>query len=185
MTMTCDETMFYHRVLASKRKPSGKKSFLPDLHLMDLLMTVVAFGAYYLLVGGEDMPTQLAQAGFAAFIFLMLIRQLNGRKRKDKEINSEAVDRRRAKANLEISRREGETCEVRFGEDAFEVEYPGIVTEYRYEGIRRIKETPEYYMIIWNSTEAIPVAKNGFEEGAEEAWKTFMIERSGKEIEAL
>ena len=189
--MKYDENLFYHQVLASKKKASvmGKKSklsFLEDIKFMDLIMGLVAFFIYYMATAGADMPERIGQSVFATFIFLFLMKQINRRKKSNNNENTtDVTDRRHAKANLADSGLEGESLEVRFGEDSFETESPGIVTEYQYEGIGWIKETAEFYMIFWNSTMMIPVAKDGFTEGRPEQFKAFLEKKCQKTVELV
>lgn len=188
--MTFDENMFYHQILASKKKAPvvGKKAaipFLQDLQFMDLVMGVVAFAVYFMAVDGVDFPTRIAQAVIATLIFVTLMKQLNRRKRPNDGNSSEAMDRKQARENLAGTGQEGDPCEVRFGEDSFEVESPGIVTEYMYEGIGWMKETSEYFLIFWNSSLIIPVEKKKFSNGKPEQFKAFMEKKCQKTIETV
>lgn len=187
--MTYDENMFYHQVLASKKRtPAGKKkqiSFLQDIKFTDLVMGCIAFAVYFMAVSGADLPTRISQSVFATIIFVILMKQLNRRKHTDDENSSETSDRRQARGNLDGTGQEGESLKVSFGEDSFEVESPGIVTEYRYEGIGWIKETSEFYMIFWNSTMVIPVEKKNFSKGRPEQFKAFLEKKCGKTVEVF
>lgn len=188
--MKYDENMFYHQVLASRKKTPvvGKKKqipFLQDIKFMDLVMGCVAFMVYFMAVSGADLPTRIGQSAFATLIFVMLMKQLNRRKRPDTGNSTEASDRKQARENLAGTGQEGEPCTVRFGEESFEVESPGIVTEYMYDGIGWIKETSEFFVIFWNSTLMIPVEKKSFSKGRPEQFKAFLEKKCQKTVEIV
>lgn len=188
--MTYDEHMFYHQVLASKKKipVTGKKkqiSFFRDIKFMDILMGCIAFAVYFMAVNGSDLPTRIGQSAFATFIFVMLMKQLNRRKRADDENSSETTDRRQAKGKLDASGQEGEPLTVSFGEESFEVSSPGIVTEYMYEGIGWIEETSEFFMIFRDSTIVIPVEKKNFVQGNPEQFQAFLEKKCRKTVKAV
>ena len=86
---------------------------------------------------------------------------------------------------LESSGRAGERCTVIFSEDGFQVDSPGIVTMYRYEGVAWIKETADYYMIFWNRAMVIPVEKAGFYKGRPEQFKAFLEKKCQRTIERV
>lgn len=183
--------MFYHQVLASKKKEpvTGKKkkpAVLKDLRLGDIFMGVVAFGVFQVALPGTEPMEKIAQSILGALIYVYAMKQLNRRKRQTVDTDStEAADRKQARELLENSCRDGEPCDVRFYETCFEVTYPGIETEYRYEGVSWIRETSEFYMIFWNQSTVIPVEKAGFYRGCPEQFKDFLEKKCKKTVEKV
>ncbi len=190
--MTYDENMFYNQVLASRKKePVVKKEQrfrLPQIQFSDGVLAVVAFAVFFTTFRSEDAAIRILQAVFMSLIFVSVMRQMNGRKRSgkdDKKETAEALERDQARMILESSGRAGERCTVIFSEDGFQVDSPGIVTMYRYEGVAWIKETADYYMIFWNRAMVIPVEKAGFYKGRPEQFKAFLEKKCQKTIERV
>ncbi len=185
-SMTFNENVFYHRALVSSpdhAKPV-KKSFLGDLDFSDLLMSLLAFGLYFLATGGVDLPNRIFQSVIAWILFLTVMRSLNRMRKSSKEpARSETALKRVAKSDLGASGQDGEECKVTFGEKSFLVESPGIVSEYKYDGVTRIKETEEFFMIFKSRLTIIPVEKAGVEEGAVDELREFLEEVCGLAVE--
>ena len=185
---TYNEPLFYNRAMALKadKAAAKKKSKLGDLEIVDLLMSVVAFGIYYVATTGMDTPTRLFQSVLAVILFTTVIRSLNRMRRRSDETNmSETSLKRNAKSDLAASGQEGEECRVLFCEQCFVVESPGMHKEYRYEGIEKIKETEDYFMIFRSRLNVIPIEKAGV---ADNEWKDlaeFLEEKCEKKIEAV
>ena len=187
---TNNENLFYHQVMASKKKePVTKKkfpAFLQDIRFSDILLGVVAFGVFFMTMTGMETAEKAAQSLFVAIVFVFVMKQMNRRKRQTVDSDStETADRRQAQMLLENSCREGEVCDVRFDEECFQVKYPGIVTEYQYEGVSWIKETSEFYIIFWNQSMVIPVEKAGFYRGRPEQFHGFLEKKCQKTIEIV
>ncbi len=190
--MTYDENMFYNQVLASRKKtPVVKKEQkfnLPQIQFSDGVLGVVAFAIFFTTFHNGDMATRILQAVLMSAVFVYVMKQMNGKKRAGKDDGkkaAEASERDQARMILESSGRAGERCTVMFGEDGFQVDSPGIVTMYRYEGVAWIKETAEYYMIFWNRSMVIPVEKAGFFKGRPEQFKAFLEKKCQKTIERV
>ena len=185
-TMTFNENVFYHRALVSSpdhAKPV-KKSFLGDLDFSDVLMSFLAFGFYFLATGGVDLPNRIFQSVIAWILFLTVMRSLNRMRKSSKEpARSETALKRVAKSDLGASGQDGEECTVTFGVNSFLVESPGIVSEYKYDGVTRIKETDEFFMIFKSRLTIIPVEKAGVEEGAVDELREFLEEACGLAVE--
>ncbi len=185
-TMTYNEAMFYHRALVSspEHQTSAKKSLLGDLEFSDLLMGVLAFGLYFLVTGGVDLPNRIFQSVLALIIFLTVLRSLNRMRRSSREpARSETALNRVAKSDLGASGQNGETCTVTFGEDSFLIESPGMEKEYDYAGVTRIKETDEYFMIFKGRLTIIPVEKTGLLEAEPDELREFLEEMCGLAVE--
>ena len=186
-SMTFNENVFYHRALVSGQdhaKPA-KKSFLGDLDIPDVLMSFLAFGLYFLATGeAADLPNRIFQSVIAWILFLTVMRSLNRMRKSSKEpARSESALKRIAKSDLGASGQDGEECNVSFGEDSFMVESPGIISEYKYDGVTRIKETDEFFMIFKSRLTIIPVEKSGIEEGAVDELREFLEEKCGLAVE--
>ena len=185
---TYNESLFYHRAMALKadKAAAKKKSKLGDLEILDLLMSLVAFGIYFIASIGMDMPTRIFQSVLAVILFTTVIRSLNRMRRRSDETNmSETSLKRNAKSDLAASGQEGEDCKVLFCDQCFVLESPGIHKEYRYEGIEKIKETEDYLMIFRSRLNVVPVEKAGV---TDDEWKDlaeFLEEKCGKSIEAV
>ncbi len=185
-TMTFSENVFYHRALVSGPdyvKPV-KKSMLGDLDVSDIMMSFLAFGLYFLATGGVDLPNRIFQSVIAWILFLTVMRSLNRMRKSSKEpVRSETALKRVAKSDLGASGQDGEECTITFGETGFLVESPGIVNEYRYDGVTRIKETDEFFMIFKSRLTIIPVEKAGVEDGAVDELREFLEEVCGLAVE--
>lgn len=185
--MTHDEDMYYNQVLASKQaapveKP-GKKNFLSRLDISDVIFGVLAFFVFYVTFPAEEMAQRVVQSALMAGVFVLVLGQLNGnRKREKQRIAPDADEREQAGMILESSGLAGEACTVTFYEDSFQMENPGITTSYRYEGVAWIKETEQYYMIFWNRSMVIPVEKAGFYRGASGQFRSFLEKKCQKTI---
>ncbi|MBQ7796696.1 MAG: YcxB family protein [Lachnospiraceae bacterium] len=185
---TYGENLFYHRAIAKKydKAVAKKKSALGDLEILDLFMSVVAFGLYYFATSGMDMPTRIFQSLLAVILFTTIIRNLNRMRRRSDESNmSETALKRNAKSDLAATGQEGETCTVTFGAESMLIESPGIMTEIRYEGLERLKETEEYFMLFRSQLTIIPVEKAGIIDAAPEELAAFLEEKSGKKMEPV
>ncbi len=185
-TMTFRENVFYHRALVSGpdyAKPV-KKSMLGDLDVSDIMMSFLAFGLYFLATGGVDLPNRIFQSVIAWILFLTVMRSLNRMRKSSKEpVRSETALKRIAKSDLGASGQDGEECTITFGETGFLVESPGIVNEYCYDGVTRIKETEEFFMIFKSRLTIIPVEKAGVENGAVDELREFLEEVCGLAVE--
>ena len=186
VNMTYNENVFYHRALVSgpdHGKPI-KKSMLGDLDFSDILMSILAFGLYFLATGGVDLPNRIFQSVIAWILFLTVMRSLNRMRKSSKEPSrSESALKRVAKSDLGASGQDGEPCTISFGEDGFLVESPGIMSEYKYAGVTRIKETEEFFMIFKSRLMIIPVEKSGLEDGNVDEFREFLEEVCGLAVE--
>ena len=165
--MTHDEDMYYNQVLASKQsapaeKP-GKKNFLSRVDLSDVIFGLLAFFVFYMTFPAEELAQRIVQSALMAGVFVLVLGQLNGNRRREKQrIAPDADERNQAEMIMESSGLAGEPCTVSFYEDSFQLENPGITTSYRYEGVSWIKETEQYYMIFWTRSTVIPVKRLAF-----------------------
>lgn len=186
--------MFYHQVAASKprmmpKDDEKKISFsLPDFGLKDTVMSLLVGVAVYLAFGQAEQSTRILQAVLCGLVAAVVLRRMNERKNGEtsgKKSGTAAADRNQALQLLESSDLKGKHCTLNFYEDSFTVERPGIITEYKYEGIAWIKETSKYYMIFWNRSLAIPVEKAGFYRGKGDMFGAFLEKRCSKVIEKV
>lgn len=185
--MTHDEDMYYNQVLASKQaapvEKAGKKNFLSRLDISDVIFGILAFFVFYMTFPANELAQRVVQSALMAGVFVFVLSQMNGNKRREKQrIAPDADDREQAGMILESSGRAGEVCTVSFYEDSFQMENPGITTSYRYEGVAWIKETEQYYMIFWNCSTVIPVEKAGFYRGTPGQLKAFLEKKCQKTI---
>ena len=185
--MTHDEDMYYNQVLASKQaapvEKAGKKNFLSRLDISDVIFGILAFFVFYMAFPADELAQRVVQSALMAGVFVFVLSQMNGNKRREKQrIAPDADDRDQAGMILESSGRAGEACTVSFYEDSFQMENPGITTSYRYEGVAWIKETEQYYMIFWNRSTVIPVEKAGFYRGTPGQLKAFLEKKCQKTI---
>lgn len=185
--MTHDEDMYYNQVLASKQaapvEKAGKKNFLSRLDISDVIFGILAFFVFYVTFPADELAQRVVQSALMAGVFVFVLSQMNGNKRREKQrIAPDADDRDQAGMILESSGRAGEACTVSFYEDSFQMENPGITTSYRYEGVAWIKETEQYYMIFWNRSTVIPVEKAGFYRGTPGQLKAFLEKKCQKTI---
>lgn len=185
--MTHDEDMYYNQVLASKQaapvEKAGKKNFLFRLDISDVIFGILAFFVFYMTFPADELAQRIVQSALMAGVFVFVLSQMNGNKRREKQrIAPDADDRDQAGMILESSGRAGEACTVSFYEDSFQMENPGITTSYRYEGVAWIKETEQYYMIFWNRSTVIPVEKAGFYRGTPGQLKAFLEKKCQKTI---
>ena len=185
--MTHDEDMYYNQVLASKQaapvEKAGKKNFLSRLDISDVIFGILAFFVFYMTFPADELAQRVVQSALMAGVFVFVLSQMNGNKRREKQrIAPDADDRDKAGMILESSGRAGEACTVSFYEDSFQMENPGITTSYRYEGVAWIKETEQYYMIFWNRSTVIPVEKAGFYRGTPGQLKAFLEKKCQKTI---
>lgn len=185
--MTHDEDMYYNQVLASKQaapvEKAGKKNFLSRLDISDVIFGILAFFVFYMTFPANELAQRVVQSALMAGVFVFVLSQMNGNKRREKQrIAPDADDREQAGMILESSGRAGEACTVSFYEDSFQMENPGITTSYRYEGVAWIKETEQYYMIFWNRSTVIPVEKAGFYRGTPGQLKAFLEKKCQKTI---
>lgn len=185
---TYNENLFYHRAMALKadKAAAKKKSALGDLEVLDLLMSVVAFGIYYVATGGMDVPTRIFQSVLAVILFMTVIRSLNRMRRRADETNmSETALKRNAKSDLAASGQKDEEFTLEFWENSFVVESEGIYKEFRYSGVEALKETEEFYMIFRSRQTVIPVDKSGFFEDDSEDFVEFLEEKCGRKMEKV
>ena len=185
--MTHDEDMYYNQVLASKQaapvEKAGKKNFLSRLDISDVIFGILAFFVFYMTFPADELAQRVVQSALMAGVFVFVLSQMNGNKRREKQrIAPDADDRDQAGMILESSGRAGEACTVSFYEDSFQMENPGITTSSRYEGVAWIKETEQYYMIFWNRSTVIPVEKAGFYRGTPGQLKAFLEKKCQKTI---
>lgn len=185
--MTHDEDMYYNQVLASKQaapvEKAGKKNFLSRLDISDVIFGILAFFVFYMTFPADELAQRVVQSALMAGVFVFVLSQMNGNKRREKQrLAPDADDRDQAGMILESSGRAGEACTVTFYEDSFQMENPGITTSYRYEGVAWIKETEQYYMIFWNRSTVIPVEKAGFYRGTPGQLKAFLEKKCQKTI---
>ena len=185
--MTHDEDMYYNQVLASKQsapaeKP-GKKNFLSRVDLSDVIFGLLAFFVFYMTFPAEELAQRIVQSALMAGVFVLVLGQLNGNRRREKQrIAPDADERNQAEMIMESSGLAGEPCTVSFYEDSFQLENPGITTSYRYKGVSWIKETEQYYMIFWTRSTVIPVEKAGFYRGTPSQFKAFLGKKCQKTI---
>ncbi len=187
-TFTYNHNVFYHRALVSSpdHGKAAKSSFFSDLQLTDYLMSALAFGVYFLIMTGVDLPNRLFQSCLALVLFVSVMRSLNRMRKTTKEpARSETALNRVAKADLGASGQDGEECTVMFGETVFTVKSPGIETEYHYDGVTRIKETNEFFMIFKGKLTIIPVEKTGMEEDTIVELRDFLEERCELAVEKM
>ena len=185
---TYNENLFYHRAMALKtdKAAAKKKSALGDLEVLDLFMSIVAFGIYYVATSGMDTPTRIFQSALAVILFTTVIRSLNRMRRRADESNmSETSLKRNARSDLGASGQDGEECLVTFKEDKMILESPGIYKEFKYDGIEKLKETDEYYMIFRSRLTIIPVEKEGLDGADQAAFAAFLEEKCGKKMEPV
>ena len=186
VTMMYNENVFYHRALVSgpDHVKTTKNSFLGDLEIPDILMSFLAFGLYFLATGGVDLPNRIFQSVIAWILFLTVMRSLNRMRKSSKEpARSESALKRVAKSDLSASGQDGEECTITFGEDSFLVESPGIVSEYKYAGVTRIKETDEFFMIFKGRLTIIPVEKSGIDGNCVDELREFLEETCDMAVE--
>ena len=186
VSMTYNENVFYHRALVSSPDHVNptKKSLLGDLDISDILMSILAFGLHFLATGGVDLPNRIFQSVIAWILFLTVMRSLNRMRKSSKEpARSESALKRVAKSDLGASGQDGETCTISFGKESFLVESPGIVSEYKYAGVTRIKETDEFFMIFKSRLTIVPVEKSGLEDGNVDDFREFLEEVCGLAVE--
>ena len=187
VSMTFNENVFYHRALVSgpDHVKTVKKSFLGDLDIPDVLMSFLAFGLYFLVTGGAvDLPNRIFQSVIAWILFLTVMRSLNRMRSSSKApARAESARNRVAKSDLGASGQDGEACTITFGKESFLVESPGIMSEYKYGGVTRIKETEEFFMIFKSRLTIIPVEKAGVEEGTVDELREFLEEVCGLAVE--
>ena len=185
---TYNENLFYHRAMALKADKAAekKKSALGDLEVLDLLMSVAAFGIYYVATSGMDTPTRIFQSVLAVILFMTVIRSLNRMRRRADETNmSETALKRNARSDLGASGQKDEEFTVEFWENSFVWESSGIYKEFRYDGVEALKETEEFYMIFRSRQTVIPVDKSGFFEDDSEDFLEFLEEKCGKKMEKV
>lgn len=188
---TYDETLFYHQVLASKPKAAPEKKKwnigIANFGIKEAAVALVVFMAVYMASGEMEMSTKILQSAMCGMVTAVVLRRLNERKNgvSSSASNSASMDKKKAAELFQSSDLDGEQLNFRFSEDSFTVEGPGITTEYRYEGIAWIKETKEYFLIFWNSSTVIPVAKAGFTTGKREQFGSFLEKRCNKTIEKV
>lgn len=185
--MTHDEDMYYNQVLASKQsapaeKP-GKKNFLSRVDLSDVIFGLLAFFVFYMTFPAEELAQRIVQSALMAGVFVLVLGQLNGNRRREKQrIAPDADERNQAEMIMESSGLAGEPCTVSFYEDSFQLENPGITTSYRYEGVSWIKETEQYYMIFWTRSTVIPVEKGWLLQGNSQPVQSLSGEKMPEDI---
>lgn len=186
VSMIYNENVFYHRALVSglnEVKPV-EKAFFRDLELPDILISILAFGLYFLVTGGVDLTNRVFQSVIAWILFLTVLRSLNRMRSSSKDpVRSESALRRVAKSDLSASGQDGESCKITFEEDGFLVESPGIESHYQYSGVTKIKETDEFFMIFEGRLKVIPVEKAGVEDGNADELRKFLEEECGLTVE--
>lgn len=188
--MTYNENLFYNRALAgtAEKVVAAKKFMVGGLEVMDYVMGAIAFGAYFLASSGVEMETgnQIFQGVIAVVLFLTVLKSLNRMKRSTASTSkSETVLTRTAKSDLASSGQDGESLEVTFFEDSFQIESPGIVAEYQYEGVTHIRETEEYLMISCGKETVVPVEKAGIYEGTAEILRAFLEKKCKMTVEMV
>lgn len=187
---TYDEMMYYHQFVASKPRMTAekeKKRIMPEIGISDLGMLFVTFFAFFMTFAELELGTRLLQSAAAAVLATAILHKLHEKKNVAKDGNNSGVeyDKKQARALLENSGLSGKRCTMVFGEESFTVENIGIITQYRYEGIAWIKETPKYFVIFWNRSLAIPVEKEGFYRGKKEQFGAFLEKKCQKTIEKV
>lgn len=185
---TFTDELFYHRAMVSSlNTPAPKKrGLIADLELMDILMGFAACALFFLITYGIDMPTRIFQSLFALIMFLTVLRSLNKMRSSAKAPKkSDTALKRIAKSDLEASNQKDEVCTYRFGEESFLAESPGIRSEYRYEGIKYLRETREFFMLFRGNLTIIPVAKSGMEEEELDEFRAFLEEKCNQKTEMI
>lgn len=115
--MTHDEDMYYNQVLASKQsapaeKP-GKKNFLSRVDLSDVIFGLLAFFVFYMTFPAEELAQRIVQSALMAGVFVLVLGQLNGNRRREKQrIAPDADERNQAEMIMESSGLAGEPCTV-------------------------------------------------------------------------
>ncbi len=187
-TTEYNENLFYHRAMALKTDKAAvkKKSMLGDLEVPDLFISAVAFGIYFFALNGMDVPTRIFMSGLVVILFITVIRSLNRMRRRFDETNmSDTALQRNARMDLSASGQDGEEANLEFYEESFVLESPGMHKEFRYEGIEKLKETEEYFMIFRSNLTVISVGKSGIRDNKEEELARFLEEKCGKKFEIV
>lgn len=149
-----------------RRQKSLEKRFSFQVDLSDVIFGLLAFFVFYMTFPAEELAQRIVQSALMAGVFVLVLGQLNGNRRREKQrIAPDADERNQAEMIMESSGLAGEPCTVSFYEDSFQLENPGITTSYRYEGVSWIKETEQYYMIFWTRSTVIPVEKGWLLQG--------------------
>ena len=96
--MTHDEDMYYNQVLASKQsapaeKP-GKKNFLSRVDLSDVIFGLLAFFVFYMTFPAEELAQRIVQSALMAGVFVLVLGQLNGNRRREKQRIAPDADER-------------------------------------------------------------------------------------------
>ena len=115
--MTHDEDMYYNQVLASKQaapvEKAGKKNFLSRLDISDVIFGILAFFVFYMTFPADELAQRVVQSALMAGVFVFVLSQMNGNKRREKQrIAPDADDRDQAGMILESSGRAGEADSV-------------------------------------------------------------------------
>lgn len=71
------------------------------------------------------------------------------------------------------------TFDYRFGENAFEVSYPGESMSFAYGGVSRIVESEDYYFVYTDTRMAHILPKKHFAQGDAKGFGKFISEKSG------
>lgn len=185
------EEMYYHQIRAGKKKeePKKKESVFSGIEFSQIVLIPVIFIVFYMTYSNMEMQARIGQALTATCFAAVILYFMNRRKKDDpkkiREQSGEEYDRRQAKGLLENSGLSGVKSNLKFCEDCFQVEFPGITTRYRYEGISWIKETGKYFLIFWNRSMVITVEKAGFYKGRQEQFRPFLEKKTGKTIERV
>lgn len=188
---TYNEEMYYHQILAGKKKaePKKKTGFLDGIDFSQMILVPVIFVVFYMTFTQMDTMARIGQALLSTFLASVILYFMNKKKKgnaeKQKAQSGQEYDRGQAKAFLENSGLSGIKCNLLFGEDSFQAENPGITTQYQYEGISWIKETGKYYLIFWNRSMVIAVEKAGFYKGRPEQFGAFLEKKCQKTIERV
>lgn len=186
-----NEAMFLSQVQAStppKTAAKKKESRISGQNLRDVAALVILFGTFYIIFGNSPMDVRVSQALMCAVAAWAIFRYIRKTRKKDLDEESKKKtenQKRQAQTLLMNSGLSGMDFTVRFYEDEFEVENPGSLTSYRYEGIAWIKETAEYIVIFWNQSLAVPVEKSGFSRGKAAQLVDFLSKRCNKTIEKV
>lgn len=187
---TYSKELYYHELLASRQKEAPKKekkfTLIENFGIKDAAFALVVFLAVFVASGAMELSARILQSVLCGLVSAVVLRRLNEKKNGgSKTKDQKTMYQERAEEILESTGLYGEHCDVRFFEDCFTVENPGILTEYLYEGIGWMKETEKYILIFWNRSMIIPVEKTGIYQGKRGQLGAFLEKKCDKTIEKV
>lgn len=126
MMKICIITRYWPRNNQRRQKKPGKKNFLSRVDLSDVIFGLLAFFVFYMTFPAEELAQRIVQSALMAGVFVLVLGQLNGNRRREKQrIAPDADERNQAEMIMESSGLAGEPCTVSFYEDSFQLENPG------------------------------------------------------------